>query len=63
MIAGYETADLPIKNAQSFTDAAPHRSWFYYLRAYGFVMQGLKELGTLLASGKIKFKESIAPWI
>lgn len=61
MIAGYETADLPIKNARVLLTQRLTVRGFIISEHMDLWPQGLKELGTLLASGKIKFKESIAP--
>ena len=61
MIAGYESAELPIKNARVLLTQRLSVRGFIISEHMDLWPQGLKELGSFVASGKIKFKESIAP--
>ncbi|WMW82528.1 NADP-dependent oxidoreductase [Undibacterium cyanobacteriorum] len=61
MIAGYESEELPIKNARVLLTQRLTVRGFIISEHMDLWPQGLKELGSLVASGKIKFKESIAP--
>ncbi|MBX9870075.1 MAG: zinc-binding dehydrogenase, partial [Burkholderiaceae bacterium] len=60
MIAAYEKGDLPIKNARILLSMRLTVRGFIISEHLDLWPQGLKELGALLATGKIKFRETIA---
>lgn len=61
MIAGYDGAALPIKNSRVLLTMRLSLRGFIVSEHMDLWPQGLKELGMLVASGKLKFRESIAP--
>lgn len=61
MIAGYDGAPLPIKNSRVLLTMRLFLRGFIVSEHMDLWPQGLKELGLLVASGKLKFRESIAP--
>lgn len=61
MIAGYDGEPLPIKNTRVLLTMRLTMRGFIVSEHMDLWPQGLKELGTLVATGKLKFRESIAP--
>jgi NADPH-dependent curcumin reductase CurA len=61
MIAGYDGGDMAIHNARFLLSMRVTLRGFIISEHLDFWPQGLKELGLLVAQGKLKFKESIAP--
>lgn len=61
MIAGYDGAPLAIKNTRVLLTMRLTMRGFIVSEHMDLWPQGLKELGTLVATGKLKFRESIAP--
>ena len=60
MIAGYNGEDVPIKNARMLLTNRVHLEGFIVTEHMELWPQGLSELATLLAGGKLKFRESVA---
>lgn len=60
LIAGYDGESLPIKNTRVLLTMRLTMRGFIVSEHMDLWPQGLKELGTLVATGKLKFKESIA---
>jgi NADPH-dependent curcumin reductase len=60
MIAGYDGEPSPIQNARFFLTMRLTMRGFIVSEHMELWPQGLKELGTLVATGKLKFRESIA---
>ncbi|MBK1890933.1 NADP-dependent oxidoreductase [Undibacterium sp. 14-3-2] len=63
MISGYNGEPIAIKNARAFLTMRLTMRGFIVSEHVDLWPQGLKELGTLVASGKLKFRESIAEGI
>ena len=61
MIAGYDGESLPIKNTRVLLTMRLTMRGFIVSEHMDLWPQGLKELGMLVATGKLKFRESIAP--
>ena len=61
MIAGYNGEDVPIKNARLLLTNRVALRGFIVTEHMAFWPQGLAELGTLVASGKLKYRETVAP--
>ncbi|MFZ6813270.1 NADP-dependent oxidoreductase [Undibacterium sp. Rencai35W] len=61
MIAGYDGEPLPIKNTRMLLTMRLTMRGFIVSEHMDLWPQGLKELGTLVATGKLKFRESVAP--
>ncbi len=61
MIAGYNGEAISIRNARVFLTMRVTLRGFIVSEHIEMWPQGLKELGTLVATGKLKFRESIAP--
>lgn len=61
MIAGYDGEPLPIKNTRVLLTMRLTMRGFIVSEHMDLWPQGLKELGTLVATGKLKFRESVAP--
>jgi len=60
MISGYNGEPIAIKNARAFLTMRLTMRGFIVSEHMDLWPQGLKELGTLVATGKLKFRESIA---
>jgi NADPH-dependent curcumin reductase CurA len=60
MIAGYGGEPMPLNNVRAFLTMRLTMRGFIVSEHMDLWPQGLKELGTLVASGKLKFRESIA---
>ncbi|MBR7791966.1 NADP-dependent oxidoreductase [Undibacterium sp. FT147W] len=63
MISGYNGEPIAIKNARAFLTMRLTMRGFIVSEHMDLWPQGLKELGTLVATGKLKFRESIAEGI
>jgi NADPH-dependent curcumin reductase CurA len=61
MISGYEGGELPMKNARVLLSMRLTLRGFIVSEHLDLWPQGLKELAQLVASDKIKYRESIAP--
>ena len=61
LIAGYNGEEMPLKNLFSFLTNRLTLRGFIVSEQMEFWPQGLAELGQLVASGKLKYRESIAP--
>jgi NADPH-dependent curcumin reductase CurA len=61
MIAGYDGEPLPIKNTRVLLTMRLTMRGFIVSEHIELWPEGLKELGTLVATGKLKFRESVAP--
>ncbi|MBC3875469.1 NADP-dependent oxidoreductase [Undibacterium flavidum] len=61
MISGYDGGDMAIQNARMLLSMRVTLRGFIISEHLDFWPQGLKELGSLVAQGKLKFRESIAP--
>ncbi len=61
MIAGYDGEPLAIKNSRVLLTMRLTVRGFIVSEHMDLWPQGLKELGTLVATGKLKFRESVAP--
>ncbi len=61
MIAGYDGEPLPIKNTRVLLTMRLTMRGFIVSEHMDLWPQGLKELGGLVATGKLKFRESVAP--
>jgi NADPH-dependent curcumin reductase CurA len=61
MIAGYDGEPLAIKNSRLLLTMRLTVRGFIVSEHMDLWPQGLKELGTLVATGKLKFRESVAP--
>ena len=61
MIAGYDGEPLPIKNTRVLLTMRLTMRGFIVSEHIDLWPEGLKELGMLVATGKLKFRESIAP--
>lgn len=61
MIAGYDGGDMAIHNARILLSMRVTLRGFIISEHLDLWPQGLKELGVLVAQGKLKFRESIAP--
>ncbi|MES2047605.1 MAG: NADP-dependent oxidoreductase [Pseudomonadota bacterium] len=61
MIAGYDGEPLAIKNTRVLLTMRLTMRGFIVSEHMDLWPQGLKELGTLVATGKLKFRETIAP--
>lgn len=61
MIAGYDGEPLAIKNTRVLLTMRLSMRGFIVSEHMDLWPQGLKELGMLVATGKLKFRESIAP--
>ncbi|MFZ6774245.1 NADP-dependent oxidoreductase [Undibacterium sp. SXout7W] len=61
MIAGYDGEPLPIKNTRVLLTMRLSMRGFIVSEYPELWPQGLKELGGLAATGKLKFRESVAP--
>jgi len=60
MIAGYNGEDIPLKNARLLLTNRVLVQGFIVTEHLELWPQGLKELGQLAATGKLKFRESVA---
>jgi len=60
MIAGYNGEDIPLKNARLLLTNRVLVQGFIVTEHLDLWPQGLKELGQLAATGKLKFRESVA---
>ncbi|MGB9989907.1 NADP-dependent oxidoreductase [Pseudoduganella rhizocola] len=60
MIAGYNGEDIPLKNARLLLTNRLLVQGFIVTEHMELWPQGLKELGQLVAAGKLKFRESVA---
>lgn len=60
LIAGYDGGPMPIQNLRVFLTMRLTMRGFIVSEHMDLWPQGLKELGTLVATGKLKFRESIA---
>jgi NADPH-dependent curcumin reductase CurA len=60
MIAGYDGEPMPINNARVFLTMRLTMRGFIVSEHMDLWPQGLKELGALVASGKLKFRESVS---
>ena len=60
LIAGYDGQAVPIHNVRAFIAMRLTMRGFIVSEHMELWPQGLKELGTLVAAGKLKFRESIA---
>lgn len=63
LIAGYNGEQLSIKNARAFLTMRLTMRGFIVSEHMELWPQGLKELGGLVATGKLKFRESVAEGI
>jgi len=63
LIAGYDGEAMPIHNVRAFLTMRLTMRGFIVSEHMDLWPQGLKELGTLVAGGKLKFSESIAQGI
>lgn len=63
LIAGYDGEAMPIHNVRAFLTMRLTMRGFIVSEHMDLWPQGLKELGTLVAGGKLKFRESIAQGI
>lgn len=61
MIAGYDGEPLPIKNTRVLLTMRLTMRGFIVSEHIDLWPEGLKELGMLVATGKLKFRESVAP--
>ena len=61
MIAGYNGEDVHIKNARVLLTNRLSLRGFIVTEHMEFWPQGLSELGMLVATGKLKYRESVAP--
>ncbi|MES2071678.1 MAG: NADP-dependent oxidoreductase [Pseudomonadota bacterium] len=61
MIAGYDGQPLAITNARVFLTMRLTMRGFIVSEHMDLWPKGLQELGTLVATGKLKFRESVAP--
>jgi hypothetical protein len=61
LIAGYDGEPMAIKNARVFLTMRLTMRGFIVSEHADLWPQGLKELGMLVATGKLKFRESVAP--
>ncbi|MBJ7308781.1 NADP-dependent oxidoreductase [Rugamonas sp. CCM 8940] len=61
MIAGYNGEDVHIKNARVLLTNRLSMRGFIVTEHMEFWPQGLTELGMLVATGKLKYRESVAP--
>jgi hypothetical protein len=61
MISGYDGGDMGLKNARILLTMRLTVRGFIISEHMDLWPQGLKELGTLVATGKLKFRETIAP--
>jgi len=61
MIAGYNGAEMPIKNARALLTNRLTVRGFIVSEHMDLWPQGLGELGALVATGKLKYRESVAP--
>ena len=61
MIAGYDGGALPIKNTRVLLTMRLTMRGFIVSEHIDLWPEGLKELGMLVATGKLKFRESVAP--
>lgn len=61
LIAGYDGEPMAIKNTRAFLTMRLTMRGFIVSEHPELWPQGLKELGTLVATGKLKFRESVAP--
>ncbi|HJV51174.1 MAG TPA: NADP-dependent oxidoreductase [Noviherbaspirillum sp.] len=60
LIAGYNGEPMAIKNVRAFLTMRLSMRGFIVSEHMEFWPQGLMELGTLVATGKLKFRESVA---
>jgi NADPH-dependent curcumin reductase len=60
LIAGYDGEPLPVNNVRAFLTMRLTMRGFIVSEHMDLWPQGLKELGTLVATGKMKYRESIA---
>jgi NADPH-dependent curcumin reductase CurA len=60
LIAGYDGEPMPINNVRAFLTMRLTMRGFIVSEHMELWPQGLKELGTLVAAGKLKFRESVA---
>jgi NADPH-dependent curcumin reductase CurA len=60
LIAGYDGEPMPITNVRAFLTMRLTMRGFIVSEHMELWPQGLKELGTLVATGKLKFRESVA---
>jgi NADPH-dependent curcumin reductase CurA len=63
LIAGYDGGAMPINNVRAFLTMRLTMRGFIVSEHMDLWPQGLKELGALVAGGKLKFRESIAQGI
>ena len=61
MIAGYNGAEMPIKNARALLTNRLTVRGFIVSEHMDLWPQGLGELGALVATGKLKYRETVAP--
>ncbi|WP_295993973.1 NADP-dependent oxidoreductase [Rugamonas sp.] len=61
MIAGYNGDDVPIRNARTLLTNRLTLRGFIVSEHMDLWPQGLGELGALVASGQLKYRESVAP--
>ena len=60
MIAGYNGEDIPLRNVRQLLTNRITLRGFIVSEHMELWPEGLKELGTLVAQGKLKFRESVA---
>jgi len=60
LIAGYDGEPMPINNVRAFLTMRLTMRGFIVSEHMDLWPQGLKELGTLVATGKLKFRETVA---
>lgn len=60
LIAGYDGEPMPINNVRAFLTMRLTMRGFIVSEHMELWPQGLKELGTLVATGRLKFRESVA---
>jgi NADPH-dependent curcumin reductase CurA len=60
MISGYDGQPMPLNNVRAFLTMRLTMRGFIVSEHMDFWPQGLKELGMLVATGKLKFRESVA---
>lgn len=60
LISGYDGEPMPLNNVRAFLTMRLTMRGFIVSEHMDLWPQGLKELGTLVATGKLKFRESVA---
>ena len=61
MISGYDGEPIPLKNPQLLLMSRLTIEGFIVSEHMQFWSEALKELGTMVATGKLKYRESVAP--